>query len=189
VTEDEGVGPVAVALVDALSAAGIPCAIGGALALGVWGYPRGTTDVDLDAFVSEGEYEHLLAALAAAGCRFDQELALAQARDGSTVVVRHGPWRVDVFVPTIPFYEIARQRVRTATFRSRQVPFLDAESLAVFKLLFFRGKDLVDLEHLVAAAGADLDHAWVRAQIIDMLGDDDARVTEWDRIVREHAPR
>ena len=181
-----GVGPVAVALVDALSTAGIPCAIGGALALGVWGYPRGTTDVDLNAFVFDDAYGHLLDVLAAAGCHFQRERALAQAHDGDTVVMQHGPWRVDVFVPTIPFYELAQRRVRMATFRSRSLPFLDPESLAVFKLLFFRGKDRIDLEHLVAAARSDLDHAWVRAQIVDMLGDDDPRVPEWDRIVREH---
>lgn len=185
--ENEGVGAVAVSLVAALTAAGIPCAIGGALALGVWGHPRGTTHVDLDAFVGEDEYERLLGVLAAAGCRFDPGRALDQARDGSTVVMHHGPWRVDVFVPTIPFYAVARQRVRTAIFRSVAIPFLDAETLAVFKLLFFRSKDLVDLEHLVSAASGDLDHAWVRAQVVDMMGSDDPRIAAWDRIVREHS--
>lgn len=103
---------MAVAVVEALEAAGVPCAVGGALALGVWGVPRGTTDVDVDAFVAEARYDEMLDALAAAGCSFDRATALRQAREGDTVVVRHGPWRVDVFVPTIPFYEAARQRVR-----------------------------------------------------------------------------
>jgi hypothetical protein len=189
VTDDEGVGPVAVAVVEALAAAGVPCALGGALALGVWGVPRGTVDVDLDAFVPEDRYEALLDALSAAGCTFDRATALRQAQQGDTIVVRHGPWRVDVFVPTIPFYDEAQQRVRTATFRGRPIPFLDAETLAVFKLLFFRGKDIDDLERLVAVAGRDLDGAWVRRQIVEMLGEDDVRVREWDRILSEHGPR
>ena len=36
-------------IADALEAAGIPYGIGGALALGVWGFPRATKDVDVDA--------------------------------------------------------------------------------------------------------------------------------------------
>ena len=39
-------------LADVLEAAAIPHAIGGALALGVWGFPRATNDVDLDVFVT-----------------------------------------------------------------------------------------------------------------------------------------
>jgi hypothetical protein len=112
-----------------------------------------------------------------------------QAREGDTIVVHHGPWRVDVFVPTIPFYDAAHQRVRRATFRGRSMPFLDAESLAVFKLLFYRSKDLVDLERLVAVAGTELDHAWVRDQVAGMMGADDPRVRDWDRIVAAHGPR
>jgi hypothetical protein len=64
--------------------------------------------------------------------------------------------------------------------------FLSAEALCVFKLLFFRGKDVVDLERLIAVQGAAIDAAYVRTQIASMLGDDDARVATWDRIWREH---
>ena len=60
VTEEEGVGPVAVAVVEALKAAGLSYAVGGALALGVWGVPRSTTDVDIDAFISEERYKERL---------------------------------------------------------------------------------------------------------------------------------
>lgn len=52
----------------------------------------------------------------------------------------------------------------------------------MFKLLFFRGKDLNDLERLVALHPVDA--AWVRARILEMLGDDDARVVSWDAITR-----
>jgi hypothetical protein len=54
--------------------------------------------------------------------------------------------------------------------------------LAVFKLLFFRGKDIVDLERL-AAVRADIDASYVRKWIVDMMGEDDDRVRRWDAIV------
>jgi hypothetical protein len=66
--------------------------------------------------------------------------------------------------------------------------FLSAESLCVFKLLFFRGKDVVDLERLVAVQGDALDGDYVRSRIVAMLDADDPRVTTWDRLWREHRP-
>lgn len=75
------------------------------------------------------------------------------------------------------------------TFRGRQVPFVSAETLCVFKILFFRPKDLLDLAGLVSVQGAALDHAWVRAKLTGMLGEDDERVAAWDRIVATHGPR
>lgn len=42
---------VARTLADALEQAQVPYAVGGALALAVWGFPRATNDVDLDVFV------------------------------------------------------------------------------------------------------------------------------------------
>ncbi|NCQ36336.1 hypothetical protein GW813_14940 [bacterium] len=57
----------------------------------------------------------------------------------------------------------------------------------MFKLLFFRGKDRVDLERLVAVR-PDLDRDYVRRWIVDMMGEDDERTLRWDRIVEEFAP-
>ncbi len=60
--------------------------------------------------------------------------------------------------------------------------FLSAESIAVFKLLLFRGKDLVDLERLVAVRGNGLDVAYVRRWITEMMGEEDERVVRWDAL-------
>jgi hypothetical protein len=51
----------------------------------------------------------------------------------------------------------------------------------VFKRLFFRAKDLVDLERLVAVR-PELDAAYIRRWIADMMGEDDARTRRWDEI-------
>ena len=97
---------VATALAAALEAAQIPYAVGGAIAYGVWGDPRGTN--------------------------------------------------------------------------------LSAEATVVFKLLFYRAKDLVDIEKLVAVQGEDLDRAYIRGWMVDMMGNDDERVDEWDDIVARY---
>ena len=56
-----------------------------------------------------------------------------------------------------------------------------AEVLAVFKLLFFRAKDLVDVERMVQVRGPDLDRAFVRAALVEML-EWDERIKRWDEI-------
>lgn len=184
----EAAAQVAFDVVAALEAAGIPCAIGGAHALGYWGVPRGTTDADVSAFVREDRHGELLDALARAGCTFDRELALRRAREGDTVFAYLRGYRVDVFVWLVPFHDEVQRTVHVAEIEGRRVPFISAEALCVFKLLFFREKDLLDLKLLVAARADRLDHGWIRRHLVDLVGDDE-RIAAWDRIVREHGPR
>jgi hypothetical protein len=65
------------------------------------------------------------------------------------------------------------------------VSVLASEALAIFKLMFFRSKDIADLERLVATQGSAMDLAYVRHWIADMMGDDDPRVAKWDELVRQ----
>jgi hypothetical protein len=91
--------------------------------------------------------------------------------------------RIDVFLPSIPFArEAEKTRVRIVDDAGWSGWFLSAEAIAVFKLLFFRGKDMVDLERLVAVR-PELDRAYVRRWIVDMMGEDDDRTRRWDDIV------
>ena len=41
----------------------------------------------------------------------------------------------------------------------------------------------------MAVQGPDLDTAYVRRWMVDMMGEDDARVLAWDRILAEHGSR
>jgi hypothetical protein len=164
---------------------GIAHALGGALALGAHGVPRGTLDVDLNVFVPDEELPAVISALQRLGVELDAGAALARVgRDGMFV----GTWagmRIDVFVPSIPFSdEAGRTRVRMTDDAGNSVWFLSAEALTVFKLLFFRPKDLADLERLVAVQGAALNQAYVRRWLVDMMGEADERVIAWDRLTQ-----
>ncbi len=189
---------VAVGLLDELTSRGFKAALGGGLAFNVWVQPRTTKDVDLNVFVDPPRYGELLEALEAYGCAASRDGApwddarraefLRRAREGEVAVAWYGAVRVDVFVPSIPFYDEAERSLRSVAFAEDQRPrlVLSPEALAVFKLLFFRDKDLVDLRRLVAVRRDGLDAAWVRRQIVGMLGEDDVRVERWDEIVRTH---
>ena len=60
---------------------------------------------------------------------------------------------------------------------------LSPEDTAIFKMLFFRGKDLVDVERLLALMGDALDRAFVRDSLVEVVGDEDYRVRKWDELV------
>jgi hypothetical protein len=173
----------------ALEDAGIPYALGGALALGAHGVPRGTLDVDVNVFTSDDELQRVVTCLQSLGVEVDFDTARARIeRDGMFV----GSWagmRIDVFTPSIPFsHEAAKTRVLLTDPAGQSAWFLSAEAIAIFKLLFYRPKDIADLERMSAVQGPALQRDYVRSWIVDMLGPDDERVLTWDRVSRFGAP-
>jgi len=177
------------AIADALASRHVPHALGGALALGVAGVPRGTRDVDVNVFSELDRLPLVFEALESVGVRVDRDAAAARAaRDGMFV----GDWdgmRIDVFVPSIPFSDEAARTTISVTVDGWTGAFLSAEAIAVFKLLFFRPKDVGDLGQLVAVRGPDLDCGYVRRWLVEMMGEDDERVRRWDEIVARYGPR
>jgi hypothetical protein len=184
VAADRGAAEAGQRIADALGGAGLPYAIGGALALAIAGVPRGTADVDVNVFVDDDRVLEAIGVLAALGIEIDETSAMARATEQGMFVGRWDGMRIDVFLPSIPFaLEAERTRILITDATGWSGWFLAAEALAVFKLLFFRGKDVVDLERLVAVR-PELDRAYVRRWIVDMMGEDDERTRKWDEIVR-----
>lgn len=185
---ERGAADVAQTLASALERENIPYAIGGALALAVAGVPRGTADVDLNVFLERDRLAEVFRVLATAGVEIDEVAATARADHDGMFVGRCEGMRIDVFMPSIPFASEARRtRIRVTDDNGWSGWFLSAEALAVFKLLFFRGKDMVDLERLVAVR-PELDGTYVRERIVEMMGEDDARTRRWDEIRLRFAP-
>ena len=176
-------------LADAFEAARIPYALGGALALGVWGFPRATQDVDLNIFATLEHLDEVFDVLLASGCELDRTQSKQRAYDRGDFVARWQGVRIDIFVPSIPLHASAERRVRQGPLLGRPAWYLSPEDLVTFKLLFFRTKDLLDVERLVAFMAADFDHNYVRSWLVDLLGEDDERLAVWDRIVADSAAR
>jgi hypothetical protein len=184
---ERGAAEAAQEIADALEAAGLPYAIGGALALAVAGVPRGTIDVDINVFVSEDRVAQVVSILQSLGIEVNPTAAATRARRDGMFSGNWSGMRIDIFLPSIPFaHEAHTSRIRVTDDSGWSGWFLSAEALAVFKLLFFRGKDVVDLERLVAARD-DLDRAYIRRWIVDMMGSDDERTRRWDSIVSDFA--
>ena len=168
---------------ESLDQAGIPYAIGGALAYGIWGIPRATIDVDINIFVEPEDLDPVLDVLTELGIAVDRKSAHVKAETDGMFVARWGLFRIDLFTPSIDFSWEAFHSRSAHEIEGRRAWFLSAEAIAVFKLLFFRGKDIVDLERLLAVQGPALDVAYIREKLVEMMGKDDERVIKWDRLV------
>lgn len=167
-----------VSLSTALSAADLPHALGGALAL-AWctQQARGTIDIDVNVFIEPARAPELLASLPD-GVRWsdaDRETLLAQGQ----VRLWWETTPVDVFLNSTPYHDKLLDRVSWEPFEGRRLPFLSCLDLAVFKAFFNRLKDWADIEAMHEAGTLNADAV---AQVLSgYLGDDDERVSMLNR--------
>lgn len=156
---------------DALMAAGLAHAFGGAIALAYCvDEPRGTRDLDVNIFTSAENAERVLGALPA-GVKVTEGDVEAVLRDGQARLYWDGT-PIDVFFNNHPFHEEVAEGVVWVPLEGREIPVLDCASLVVFKALFDRTKDWADIEAIVesfpAQAGAGA------AALATLVGAEDA---------------
>jgi hypothetical protein len=151
-----------IAIHEALSAAGLRHAFGGAIALAYCTEePRGTRDLDVNVFVGPELAKDVFAALPEQVTRSDTDLAKAETDGQIRLWWQDTP--VDIFLNVHPFHEEVAKGVREVPFSGRLVPVLGCTALAVFKALLSRTKDWADIEEMVAMGEMSLADtlAWV----------------------------
>ena len=132
---------------------GAGIALGGAIALGYWGIPRGTVDVDVTLFLAPERPSDCIWLLQEIGCEVSAVAATESLREHGFCRVTFAGLNVDVFLPLIPFYEVARRRRVRVELGGQTVWVWDAETIVVFKMMFFRRKDLADVEQVLTVQG------------------------------------
>jgi hypothetical protein len=155
---------------DGLERARIPHAIGGAIALAYCTLdPRGTRDLDVNIFVGPERSREVFAALPDGV--LTSGLGLEQLERDGQVRLRSGATPIDLFMSVLPFHDYVAVHVRHVPFEGRTIPVLDCTGLAVFKAMFARPRDWVDIEAMIEARSFDVDEAirWIR----EMVGDDE----------------
>ncbi len=162
-------GELLFAVHDALDRAGIPHAVGGAIALAYCTLdPRGTRDLDFNVFVGPERAREVFAALPE-GLEVSGDRLERFERDGQ-VRLKSGITPVDLFLSVLPFHDHVAEHIRQVPFEGRTIPVLSCTALVVFKAMFDRTQDWADIEAMVEAQSFDVDSAshWIR----EMLGDD-----------------
>jgi Nucleotidyl transferase AbiEii toxin, Type IV TA system len=135
------------AIHEALDAARVQHAIGGALALAYYAEPRATIDVDVNVFVPTERWPEVREALAPLGVDVGVELKALE-RDGQVRLWwERNP--VDLFFSYDPFHDEMRRAARRVPFAETTIPILSPEHLAVCKAMFDRPKDWIDIEQIV----------------------------------------
>lgn len=157
----------------ALTAAAVPHAFGGALALAYHvESPRATVDIDVNISLPVDRARQVLTALPA-GVAWAAADVLAIERDGQVRLL----WDrtpLDLFFPQHPLHDIVASRSVQVPFRARTIPIISATDLVIFKALFDRPKDWVDIAEMVAYGNVDPDDA--RSWLTRLVGRRDRRV-------------
>jgi hypothetical protein len=155
---------ILVAVHAALDDAKVPHAIGGAVALGYCiEEARGTVDLDVNIFLPTERVDAVFDAL-------PSEIEIGPA-DRDRVIERAQVrlyWddtAVDLFFKNDPFHDAVAARAREVPFGDSTIPILDCTDLLIFKALFSRSKDWVDIASMIQARSVDLVEAsrWLGA--------------------------
>lgn len=161
------------ALSQTLTDAGIPHAFGGAIALAYsTEEPRGTQDIDINIFLQAVDCNRLVTSLPPE-VGFGQAQIDEIARDDQTRAF-WGKTPIDFFFSAHRFHATASERALTVPFAGRSIVVLSALDLSVFKTLFDRRKDWVDIENMIESQAVT--GAQVADEVSTLLGGDDPRV-------------
>jgi len=147
---------------EALDAAKLPHAFGGAIALAYCtGEPRGTRDLDVNVFATPASARDVLRALPPDVEADDRAIQAAEAEGQVRVWWKDTP--IDVFLDVHEFHAQIAAHTVIVPFEGHQIPVLCCTDLAVFKALFDRTRDWADIEDMAAAGTLDIPRvrAWL----------------------------
>lgn len=162
------------ALNTSLTNAVLPFAFGGALALGyATNEPRMTRDIDVNVFVDHKDAQLVLDALPDE-LAYDSGFVDSLIRDGQGRIA-DDLFPVDLFLTNIRFHREAHTRIRHVEFAGSTIPVLAALDILVFKAMFDRPKDWIDIGDIFRAESVSLADA--TAEITRLVGDRDHRLT------------
>lgn len=153
---------------------------GGAIAYNYYGPPRLTQDVDVLALLPGIQSPALIEALADGGCLLgdveprplDLKAALAELRGKAHMAAfLRQSVRIEIFVPWHPFHSRVLERSPERMLGGRSIRIHSAEDLIVFKKVFDRPKDIMDIKAMLLAQKGRLDTARLLSDAKELLAD------------------
>lgn len=151
-----------VALQDRLREAGILSAVIGGIAVGMWGEPRVTRDVDIKVLLERDAAPRLLEAISPDYVPLQADPLAALTRTGVLFVQDAQGTRLDLLLSDASFDVKAIERARDVTLQPGLVASVcSPEDLIIYKLVSTRQRDQDDAESVVRRQGEALDDEYV----------------------------
>lgn len=172
------------ALQKLLEEASLPSMVVGGMAVGVWGEPRLTRDVDIKVLVPREERTRLLTLLSGYH-PLHENPDEAFRRHGIAFFLDEQGVRVDVMLAETSFDEIAISRARIVEVQpQRRARVCSAEDLIIYKMVSLRTKDRLDVESIVRRQGDRLDDAYILRWLrqFEQALDDSTLASEYRRL-------
>ncbi len=160
---------------------------GGAIAYNYYGPPRLTQDVDVLVLLPDTKAPALVEEFAAAGCKHgDREprpVELRAVLDDLRSKARLAVFlcrgiRTEVFVPWHPFHHAVLRRSPERDLEGRAIRIHAPEDLVVFKKIFDRPKDVVDIKAILMSQQGRLDLERLKSDARALLADESYRELE-----------
>lgn len=164
---------------EALNRAEIPHAFGGALAVGYYGEPRATGDIDVNVFISSADWPTLRASLASV--EIDLEIDEREMKRSNELRLDWGSTPVHLFFSCDPLHEQMRRATRSVPFNDSAIPLVTPEHLVIRKAILDRPKDWHDVEQILVAT-SPLDLEEIEDWLERMVGSNDPRLKRLDKL-------
>jgi hypothetical protein len=146
-------------------------AIGGAVAVGYYGEPRSTLDIDVNVFVPRDRWAEVRAALTP----LDIDLGEEGLRQDDEVRIDWASNSLHLFFSSDPLHQRMQKAIRVVPFGESTIPIVAPEHLVVRKALLDRPKDWLDIEQIFVATDP-LDVGEIEDWLQRMVGEDNPRM-------------
>ncbi len=151
-----------VALQARLNEAGISSAVVGGMAVGIWGEPRVTRDVDVKVLLTRDDAAHLLEALGSDYQPLIEDPLRSLSNTGVLFVRDERETRLDLLLSETAFdAEVIRRAQPVELAPGLEAQVCSPEDLIIYKLVSTRQRDYGDAVSVIRRQGDGLDDAYV----------------------------
>jgi len=137
------------ASIDLINASNVDYLIIGGIAVGVWGVPRVTEDLDLMIFISKKDVKVILKNAKDLSFEFDEKKVIGQAKLVGVFKIFYKHFHLDFLISSLEFEKNALKRKQKVKIFDREVFVPSKEDILLLKIIPGRSKDLLDAEGIV----------------------------------------
>lgn len=155
----------------------------GGIAVGVFGEPRFTQDVDVIIFIEKTKLEAFLARSEETGFSFDEKTVLSEAEERGVFRVFLEEFHLDFLIASTELERSALKRKVLVKIFDKDVFLPSKEDLLLFKIIPNRPKDLIDAEGIALRHKGKLDRKYLEFWAQE-LSDEAEDITIWNRLMK-----